>query len=38
MRPVIEYYQQQGRLERINGDQPPEKVTAELLTTLSARR
>jgi len=27
--PLIDYYQRQGRLREINGDQPPDKVTAE---------
>ena len=34
--PAIEYYASQGRLERVNGDQPPEKVAAEIESKLAA--
>ena len=34
--PAIEYYASQGRLERVNGDQPPEKVAAEIEAKLAA--
>lgn len=33
-RPLIEYYQQQGLLTEINGNQPIEQVTADLLSKL----
>lgn len=33
--PLIEYYQQKGILIEINGNQPIEKVTADLLSALS---
>lgn len=32
--PLVEYYQQRGRLTEINGAQPIEKVTADLLAVL----
>jgi len=32
--PVAGYYEQQSRLVRVNGNQPPEKVTAELAALL----
>jgi adenylate kinase len=34
--PVIEYYARQGRLVRVNGDQPPEKVAAEIESRLAS--
>jgi adenylate kinase len=36
-RPVIEYYARQGRLLRVNGDQPPEKVAAEIESRLTSQ-
>ena len=33
---VIEYYARQGRLVRVNGDQPPEKVAAEIESNLAS--
>jgi adenylate kinase len=33
-KPLEEYYQKQGRLRRVNGDQPVEKVTAEMLRAI----
>lgn len=32
--PVVDYYKKQGRLLAVNGDQPTEKVAAELLEVL----
>jgi adenylate kinase len=36
--PVIEHYRNQGRFEEINGDQPVEQVTAEIIKALQALR
>jgi adenylate kinase len=35
--PAVEYYERQGRLMRVNGDQPPEKVAAEIESKLTAQ-
>ena len=34
--PVIEYYAGQGRLVHVNGDQPPDKVAAEIESKLTS--
>jgi adenylate kinase len=34
--PAIEYFARQGRLKRVNGGQPPEKVAAEIEAKLAA--
>jgi len=33
-KPLEEYYQKRGRLRRVNGDQPVEKVTAEMFRAI----
>jgi len=35
--PAIEHYARQGRLVRVNGDQPPEKVAAELEAKIASQ-
>lgn len=35
--PTIEYYERQGRLVRVNGDQTPEKVAAEIESKLASQ-
>lgn len=35
--PVIEYYSRQSRLNRVNGNRPPEEVNAEIETFLASR-
>jgi len=35
--PAIEYYARQGRLVRVNGDQPPEKVAGEIESKLASQ-
>ncbi len=35
--PAIDYYERDGRLLRINGDQTPEKVTADVAAKLDSR-
>lgn len=35
--PAIDYYLRQGRLMRVNGDQPPEKVAAEIESKLASQ-
>lgn len=37
-RPVIDHYAKQGRLLRVDGDQPPEKVFEQILDKLSPKR
>jgi adenylate kinase len=36
-RPVIEYYARQGRLMRVNGNQPPDSVAAEINSKLASQ-
>ncbi len=36
--PVTGYYEKQGRLVRVNGNPPPQKVTAELLAVLQSAK
>jgi len=33
-RPIIEYYRERGLLQEVNGNQPVEKVTQDLLDCL----
>jgi len=35
--PAIDYYARQGRLLRLNGDQPPDKVAAEIESKLASQ-
>ncbi|MCI0331007.1 MAG: adenylate kinase [candidate division Zixibacteria bacterium] len=36
--PVMRYYEKQGKLVRVNGDQPPENVTAKLAAVFEAAK